>query len=78
MGSKFKIILFCDRPSENQSASTIIDHIDSFKKYSKHEIVVWSKRNALPDNDVLASFDCLIIHYSISLLYERYVSRETL
>ena len=78
MGSKFKIILFCDLPSENQSASTIIDHIDSFKKYSKHEIVVWSKRNALPDNDVLASFDCLIIHYSISLLYERYVSRETL
>ena len=70
--------MFCDRPQELESASTIIDHIDSFGKYSHHNITVWSKLDALPDNDKLASFDCLIIHYSISLLYDRYVSRETL
>ena len=70
--------MFCDRPHEEESASTIIDHIDSFGKYSYHDLVVWSKRNVLPDNNTLASFDCLIIHYSISLLYDRYVSRQTL
>ena len=78
MSQQFKIILFCDRPSEYESAATIIDHIDSFKKYSKHEIVTWSTLEGLPDEDILSLFDCLIVHYSISLLYERYVSRETL
>ena len=69
-----KILLFCDRPHEEESASTIIDHIDSFGKYSYHDLVVWSKRNALHNN----TQHCLIIHYSISLLYDRYVSRQTL
>jgi hypothetical protein len=78
LSQQFKIILFCDRPSEYESAATIIDHIDSFKKYSKHEIVTWSTLEGLPDEDILSLFDCLIVHYSISLLYERYVSRETL
>ena len=78
MNHNFKILLFCDRPSEYESAATIIDHIDSFKKYSKHEIVTWSTLEGLPDEEILSLFDCLIVHYSISLLYERYVSRETL
>ena len=78
MNHNFKILLFCDRPSEYESAATIIDHIDSFEKYSKHEIVTWSTLEGLPDEDILSLFDCLIVHYSISLLYERYVSRETL
>ena len=78
MNQQLKIILFCDRPREYESAATIIDHIDSFKKYSKHEIVTWSTLEGLPDEEILSLFDCLIVHYSISLLYERYVSRETL
>lgn len=78
MNQKLKIILFCDRPNEYESASTIIDHIDSFGKYSGHDIVLWSTLKGLPEKRILESFDCLIIHYSISLLYERYVSRGTL
>ena len=78
MSQKFRIILFCDRPDENESASTIIDHIDSFRKYSEHEIFIWSTLKGLPEKKILDSFDCLIVHYSISLLYDRYVSRETL
>ena len=78
MNHNLKILLFCDRPGEYESAATIIDHIDSFEKYSKYEIVTWSTLEGLPDQDILSLFDCLIVHYSISLLYERYVSRETL
>jgi len=78
LNHNLKILLFCDRPGEYESAATIIDHIDSFEKYSKHEIVTWSTLEGLPDQGILSLFDCLIVHYSISLLYERYVSRETL
>jgi len=78
LNHNLKILLFCDRPGEYESAATIIDHIDSFEKYSKHEIVIWSTLEGLPDQGILSLFDCLIVHYSISLLYERYVSRETL
>ena len=78
MKQKIKVLLFCDRPKEYVSAATIIDHIDSFKKYSAHEVIIWSSLNGLPDRKHLSSFDCIIIHYSISLLYERYVTRETL
>ncbi len=72
------ILLFCDCPDEYESASTVIDHIQSFEKYSKHQFVIWSSLNGLPDNDYLNSFDCLIIHYSISILYDKYVTIETL
>jgi hypothetical protein len=75
---KIKILLFCDRPHESDSAATIIDHIDSFKKYSRHEIILWSSLNGLPDERDFSRFDCIVIHYSISLLYDRYVTRETL
>lgn len=73
-----KILLFCNRPNESEDASTILDHIDAFQKYSRHEIYLWSSLTGLPDPEILAQFDCLIIHYSISFLSDRYVSRSTL
>lgn len=73
-----RILLFCNRPDESQDASTILEHIDAFKKYSNHEIYIWSSLSGLPSADHLAQFDCLVIHYSISFLSDRYISRITL
>lgn len=73
-----KILLFCNRPSGEVDASTISDHVDSFANYSSHDVTIWSSLNGLPDEKELHSFECLVVHYSISFLYERYISRETL
>lgn len=76
--SPLRILLFCNRPSLSQDASTIADHIDAFPEFSKHDVDVWSSLEGLPDQIVLNQYDCLIIHYSISFLSERYVSKATL
>jgi len=73
-----QVLLFCNRPSRSSDASTISEHIDSFAQYSKHKITIWSSLKGLPSSDILKRFDCLIIHYSISFVSERYISRETL
>ena len=78
LGSPMRILLFCNRPKETDDASTILEHIDAFKKHSRHEIHLWSSLTGLPDQKILNEFDCLIIHYSISFLTDRYVSRTTL
>src|SRR6056300_1324123 len=73
-----RILLFCNRPKETDDASTILEHIDAFKKHSRQEIHLWSSLTGLPDQKILNQFDCLIVHYSISFLSDRYVSRTTL
>jgi len=73
-----RILLFCNRPKETDDASTILEHIDAFKKHSRHEIHLWSSLTGLPDQRILNEFDCLIVHYSISFLTDRYISRTTL
>ena len=78
LGRPMRILLFCNRPKETDDASTILEHIDAFKKHSRHEIHLWSSLTGLPDQKILNEFDCLIIHYSISFLTDRYVSRTTL
>lgn len=76
--SPLQVLLFCNRPSGSSDASTISEHIDAFAQYSKHKITVWSSLKGLPTSEILKRFDCLIVHYSISFLSERYISRETL
>ena len=78
LGRPMRILLFCNRPKETDDASTIHEHIDAFKKHSRHEIQLWSSLTGLPDQKILNQFDCLIVHYSISFLSDRYVSRTTL
>jgi hypothetical protein len=63
-----KLLLYCDLPSDNKNAKTIIDHISSFEKYSQFEIQTVSSRLGLPDDLNLLSFDIVVIHYSITLI----------
>ena len=67
---KFNILLYCNRPAESENAGTVIDHIDAFAKYSRHNVTLWSSMKELPDVDTLGKFDCIVIHYTLSLLYE--------
>ena len=38
--SKLNILLYCNRPAESENAGTVIDHIDAFAKYSRHNILL--------------------------------------
>jgi hypothetical protein len=75
---KLNILLYCSRPAESENAGTIIDHIDAFAKYSRHNVILWSSMNGLPCVDTLGKFDCIVIHYTLSLLYEKYIPDESL
>lgn len=75
---KLNVLLYCERPAEAANAATIIDHVDAFGKYSRHRIRLWSTRGGLPSEEELKQFDCIVVHYSMSLLYDAYVSRDSL
>lgn len=70
------ILFLCNKPNEGNDANTIVDHIDAFKHYSAHKIWVLSKRGRLPANLNLNQFDAIIIHYSLSLLFNTYLSQS--
>ena len=72
------ILLYCSRPNESENAGTVIDHIDAFAKYSRHSVTLWSSLNGLPSVDTLRKFDCIVIHYTLSLLYDKYIPAESL
>lgn len=75
---KLNVLLYCERPLEAANAATIIDHVDAFGNYSRHRIRLWSTRSGLPSEEELKQFDCIVVHYSMSLLYDAYVSQESL
>ena len=74
---KFNILLYCNRPAENQNAGTVVDHIDAFSKYSRNNILVWSSLSGLPQQSTMDGIDCIVIHYTLSLLYENYIPPES-
>jgi hypothetical protein len=75
---KLNVLLYCNRPNDSENAGTIIDHIDAFAKYSRNNVTLWSSMKRLPSLDTLRKFDCIVIHYTLSLLYEKYISSESL
>lgn len=70
------IILFCDRPKNEENANTIIDHIDAFSKYSKHRFFNFSNCDTYPKGLDLNKFDALVIHYSSCLIGDYYLPVE--
>lgn len=65
-----KVLLLCNKPVESSNASTILDHINSFSRYSKNEIYELSMIGDFPSQLSLDRFDCLIIHYTLQLGHE--------
>lgn len=60
-------------------ASTVFDHLNSFKKYSKHNIIRYSIISGLP---ILAfnlnNFDVIVVHYTLSLFNESHFTLKIL
>lgn len=68
-----QILLLCNNPSEVLKANTISDHISSFEMYSEHKIWTYSQLGDLPAELDLNRFDVVIVHYTISLLFDYYL-----
>lgn len=70
---RLNILVLCD--CHRNTASTIFDHANSFLKYSKHTTYHFnSARVRKPKWLDLGVFDVIIIHYSISVLWESYLN----
>ncbi|WP_375326281.1 hypothetical protein [Candidatus Tisiphia endosymbiont of Nemotelus uliginosus] len=74
-----RILLLCNY--EPYNAAMVSDHINAFTLYSIHDIVVCStlvkNQGNIPDRFSLEEFDVVIIHYSIFLAVDAYVSAKT-
>ena len=75
---KLNILLLCNLPAKNANAVTIIHHILAFKTFSRHNIFLLSNTGALPSRLKLDHFDVLVIHYSIWITLENYISKSAL
>lgn len=71
-------LVLCNRPVRNADAATVTDHLDAFRKYSRHRFRELSFLRRLPAALDLSRFDVLVIHYSIAIGYlsEHYISQE--
>jgi hypothetical protein len=75
---KLNVLLLCNKPSVGCDANTIVDHIEAFEQYSKHNIWVYSNLGALSSKLDLNKFDVIIIHYSIFILSKNYLSKSAI
>lgn len=87
-----KVLLLCDY--NPRQAAMVVDHINAFYIYSKHEIYIMShltsnngdipkfclkledgeSKNVMLD---ISIFDVLVVHYSLTLSLESYISEKT-
>ena len=68
------ILLLCDY--HKNVAQNMIDHIESFSLYSKHKIFRLPIFGNIPKKLNIHDFDGVIIHYSLSILDQQYVSLQ--
>ncbi|MCH9756572.1 MAG: hypothetical protein K0U37_05210 [Gammaproteobacteria bacterium] len=73
---KLNILLLCNKPSVGQGANTVVDHIEAFEQYSEHHIYVYSNLGSFSKKLDLSKFDVVIIHYSLSVLSRKYLTRS--
>jgi hypothetical protein len=74
---KFNVLLLCNRPARGADASTVTDHLDAFRRFSRHNVFELSFIRDLPSRLDLARFDAVVIHYSTALGYyvDHYISQ---
>jgi hypothetical protein len=69
---RLRILLLCDYRKD--IASTVSDHIESLCRYSRHNISCLSMFGTLPKRLDLRRFDVIVIHYSLTLCHDAYIS----
>lgn len=72
---RLRVLLLCNYAP--MDAPTVCDHINAFFTYSAHDIFTVSNLGDLPDAIDLHRFDVVIIHYSLTLCIDAYVSART-
>jgi hypothetical protein len=66
-----RVLLACNYDAAN--AATVCDHINAFPRYSRHDIHVLSRVGEIFDDIDLASFDAVVIHYSLFMALESFI-----
>jgi Glycosyl transferases group 1 len=70
--ARTRLLLICDyRPRE---ASTVVDHIQAIGRWSRSSVFVLPAHGDLPDELDLQAFDALVIHYSVVMSANAYLS----
>lgn len=71
-GPRPKLLLICDyRPRE---ASTVLDHVEAIRHWSRADVFVLPIHGDLPDELDLEGFDGLVIHYNVVMSVDSYLS----
>jgi hypothetical protein len=72
---RLRVLLLCNYAPTD--APTVCDHINAFFTYSAHDVFTVSNLGDLPDKIDLQRFDVVIVHYSLTLCIDAYVSART-
>jgi hypothetical protein len=71
---KLNVLLLCDQPE--QVGATVHDHIDALVQHSGHAIWLLRILGNLPPDLDLDRFDAILLHYTLVLSSEMYLSRD--
>jgi hypothetical protein len=70
-----RILLWCNYDPFN--AATVCDHINALAKLSRFNVTVLSRIGSIPDDVDLNLFDAVVIHYSLALALDSYISAKS-
>jgi hypothetical protein len=70
------ILLLCNKPEVGLNANTIIDHLNAIEENSTFNIWTYSSLGDFSKKLDLSRFDLIIIHYSLSIIFDRYISKK--
>jgi hypothetical protein len=70
-----RLLLWCNYDPFN--AASVCDHINALAKFSRFDVTVLSRIGSIPDDINLELFDAVIIHYSLTLALDSYISVKT-
>ena len=73
---QLNVLLLCNKPKSGNDANTIVDHIEALETYSEHKIWLYSNLGDFSSILDLNTFDVIIIHYSLSLFHNHYISES--
>lgn len=72
---QIRVLFMCDY--NVNSAPAVLDAINAFYKYSQHQVTILSNLGTLPRQVEISDFDVVVIHYSLTLALDTYVSPQT-
>jgi hypothetical protein len=69
------ILLLCD--NDRRHANTILEHINAFRKFSKHDVYLFNPRGNNFNKCIdLNEFDVVVIHYSLVIISDHYLAPD--